>query len=235
MQDGGTGADAQHGGTSREANLIFVLPPNGPPGGLFDFKFSSRPHPRKFGQKRFLVVRRSWQGNGVACFWATSLEEIIGGVIAISSFRPGGWMQQSAVPRCAILGRETGASGSETPRFHHVTRRRGGGMAARGTRAAEGADAAHWHAHGRPRTTRKRRPESRRSCTTAATCGSTSAGPRAMPTALADTRRNWLRSRRTSSWPRATSPWGRCYKPPAACRSCSGVLSTPSALASSRA
>ena len=26
-----------------------------------------------------------------------------GGVIAIVSFRPGGWMQQSAVPRCAIL------------------------------------------------------------------------------------------------------------------------------------
>jgi hypothetical protein len=31
------------------------------------------------------------------------LEEIIGGVIAIISFRPGGRMQQSAVPRCAIL------------------------------------------------------------------------------------------------------------------------------------
>ena len=28
MQDGGTGAGAQHGGTSREANLIFVLPAN---------------------------------------------------------------------------------------------------------------------------------------------------------------------------------------------------------------
>jgi hypothetical protein len=36
-------------------------------------------------------------------FWATSLEKIIGGVIAIISLRPGGWMQQSAVPRCAIL------------------------------------------------------------------------------------------------------------------------------------
>src|SRR5262249_34146675 len=48
-------------------------------GGLFGFKFSSRPHPRKFGQKRFLAVRRSWRGNGVACFWLTSLEEIIGG------------------------------------------------------------------------------------------------------------------------------------------------------------
>jgi hypothetical protein len=35
----------------------------------------------------------------VACFWATSLEKIFGGMIAIISFRPGGWMQQSAVPR----------------------------------------------------------------------------------------------------------------------------------------
>src|SRR6516162_10033618 len=45
---------------------------------------SSRRHPRKFGQKRFLAVRRSWRGSGVACFWATSLEKIFGGVIAIS-------------------------------------------------------------------------------------------------------------------------------------------------------
>src|SRR5262245_35103890 len=36
-------------------------------------------------------------------FWATSLEKIFGGVIALISFRPGGWMQHSAVPRCAIL------------------------------------------------------------------------------------------------------------------------------------
>ena len=53
--------------------------------------------------KLFLAVRRSWRKNGVACFWATSLEEIIGGVTAIISFRPGGRMQKSAVPRYAIL------------------------------------------------------------------------------------------------------------------------------------
>jgi len=71
----------------------------GPPvGGLFGFKFSSRPHPRKLGVKRFLAVRKSWRGNGVACFWATSLEKIFGGVIAIVSYRPGGWMQQLATP-----------------------------------------------------------------------------------------------------------------------------------------
>src|SRR5262244_4592664 len=74
-----------------------------PVGGLFGFKFSSRRHPRKFGQKRFLAVRKSWRGNGVACLWATSLEKTFGGGLAIISFRPGGWMQQSAAPRCAIL------------------------------------------------------------------------------------------------------------------------------------
>ena len=36
-------------------------------------------------------------------FWAASLKEIIGGVIAIVSYRAGGWIQQSAVPRCAML------------------------------------------------------------------------------------------------------------------------------------
>src|SRR6516164_3644306 len=60
---------------------------NPPVGGLFGFKFSSRPHPRKFGAKRFLAARRSWRGNGVAWFWATSLEKSFGGVIAIISFR----------------------------------------------------------------------------------------------------------------------------------------------------
>ena len=57
MQDGGAWAGAQHGSAGREANLIFVLPLNvygAPPvGGLFGFKFSSRPHPRKFGVNDF--------------------------------------------------------------------------------------------------------------------------------------------------------------------------------------
>jgi hypothetical protein len=34
-KDGGTGAGAQHGGAGREANLIFVLPPNLYVGGGF--------------------------------------------------------------------------------------------------------------------------------------------------------------------------------------------------------
>ena len=55
----------------------------------------------------------------------------------------------------------------------------------------------------------------------AATCGSTPAGPRPMPSKFADRRRNWLRSRPTSSWPVALRPWGRCCRRPAPCRSCS--------------
>ena len=72
-------------------------------GGRVKFEDWFKAHPRKLALKLFLAVRRSWRGNGVACFWATSLEKIFGGVIAIISFRPRGWMQQSAVPRCAIL------------------------------------------------------------------------------------------------------------------------------------
>src|SRR6266851_8561807 len=57
---------------------------------------------------------------------------------------------------------------------------------------------------------------------TVATCGSTRAGPRPIPTTFADTRPNWPRSRRTSFWllP-APQPWRRCYRRPALCRSCS--------------
>src|SRR5262245_13747056 len=54
-------------------------------GGRAKIENSSRRHPRKFAVKRFLVVRgrllvRKWGG----LFWATSLEKIFGGVIAIS-------------------------------------------------------------------------------------------------------------------------------------------------------
>jgi hypothetical protein len=49
-------------------------------------------------------------GKCSGLFLATSLEEFIGGVIAIISFRPGGRMQQSAVPRCAILSVGTGGN-----------------------------------------------------------------------------------------------------------------------------
>ena len=44
---------------------------------------------------------------------------------------------------------------------------------------------------------------------------------------FADTRRNWPRSRRTSSWPMAPRPWGRCCRRPAPCRSCSRIVADP--------
>src|SRR5262245_39480278 len=66
-------------------------------------------------------------GKSGGLFWATSLEKIFGGVIAIISFRPGGWMQQ--VPCRDLLSFRSAAretSGSETPRVHHAARRRDG-------------------------------------------------------------------------------------------------------------
>src|SRR6516165_10928608 len=78
------------------------------------------------------VLARKWGG----LFWATSLEKIFGGVIAIVSFRPGGC---SSLPCRGVLSFRSGAreaSGNETPRLHHATRRRGSGVAPRGARAA---------------------------------------------------------------------------------------------------
>src|SRR5262249_34883595 len=80
-----------------------VCEPPGGWGGRAKNENSSRRHPRKLGQKRFLAVRRSWRGNGGACLWGTSLEKIFGGVIAIISFRPAGLVQQATLPRYAIL------------------------------------------------------------------------------------------------------------------------------------
>src|SRR5262252_1594403 len=90
----------------------------GPPvGGTFWFQiFIQAPSPEIWSET-ISGGEEVLAGKGVACFWATSLEKIIGGVIAIISSRPGGWMQQSAVPRCAILSvRSTGR--------HRAVRRR---------------------------------------------------------------------------------------------------------------
>ena len=73
------------------------------PGGTFQFQiFIQAPSPEIWSETISggeEVLAGKWGG----LFWATSLEKIFGGVIAIISFRPGGWMQQSALPRCAIL------------------------------------------------------------------------------------------------------------------------------------
>src|SRR5262249_19243286 len=135
-----------------EANLILSCRRTsimGPPvGGTFWFPnfilASSSEIWRKtiFGEGR--LPARKWDG----LFWATSLEKIFGGVIAIILFRPGGWMQQSAVPRCAILSVEsTGGISGEAARLRHSAWRRGG-VAARGARAAAGPYLSPWR-HGR--------------------------------------------------------------------------------------
>jgi len=75
----------------REANLIFVLPPNvyvGPPvGGTFWFQIFIQAPSLEIWRKTISGAEgglaRKWGG----LFWATSLEKIIGGVIAIISFR----------------------------------------------------------------------------------------------------------------------------------------------------
>src|SRR6516164_9690902 len=90
------------------------------------------------------VLAGKWGG----LFLGYLLGKIFGGVIAIISIRPGGWMQQSAVPRCAILSvGSTGGAGSETARLRYAARQRGCCVAARGGRAAKRAHAADRRAH----------------------------------------------------------------------------------------
>jgi putative tryptophan/tyrosine transport system substrate-binding protein len=55
-----------------------------------------------------------------------------------------------------------------------------------------------------------------------------------MPTSFVDTRLNWLRARRMSSWPLPIQRWHRCSRRRAPCRSCSRLLLTLSAPASSQ-
>ena len=75
-----------------------------PVGRTFWFQiFIQAPSPEIWRETIFGSEGGCWRGKWGGLFWATSLEKIFGGVIAIIPFRPGGWMQQSAVPRCAIL------------------------------------------------------------------------------------------------------------------------------------
>ena len=86
-----------------------------------------------------------------------------------------------------------------------------------------------------PKTIRNGQPALRRSCRdcsnwagpTAATCGSTTAGPQAIPIAFANTRPNWSRSRRTSSWPWQRRSGAACGRRPAPFRSCSRYVADP--------
>src|SRR6516165_8077242 len=117
----------------------FVLPPNlymGPPvGGLFGFKFSSRPHPRKSDVKRFLVVREVARAvSGVACFGLPPWKKF-----SAARSRSSHSAQEdgcSSLPCRGVLSFRSGAreaSGSETPQVHNVARWCRG-VAARGAR-----------------------------------------------------------------------------------------------------
>src|SRR5262249_47999982 len=86
-------------------------------GGRAQIENSSRRHPRKFGVKRFLVLREVLARKCGGLFRATSWEKVFGGVIAIISFRYG----CSSLPCRGVLSFRSGAreaSGSETPRVH---------------------------------------------------------------------------------------------------------------------
>jgi len=74
-----------------------------PWGGRAKIENSSRRHPRKFVQKRFSGGEEVLAGKWGGLFLGYLLGKNFRRQIAIISFRPGGWMQQSAVPRCAIL------------------------------------------------------------------------------------------------------------------------------------
>src|SRR5262249_7659180 len=75
--------------------------------------------------------------SGGGLFWATSLERIFGGVIAIIS-RPGGWTSLPCRGVLSFLSEARGESDMEPARVHPPARRRGGRVAARGARAAGG-------------------------------------------------------------------------------------------------
>src|SRR5215831_15495055 len=51
-----------------------------PGGGRAKIENSSRRHPRKFGLKRFLAVRRSWRGNGWPVFGLPPLKKNLSAV-----------------------------------------------------------------------------------------------------------------------------------------------------------
>src|SRR6516225_10469266 len=113
-------------------------------GGRAKIENLSRRHPRKSGQKRFLAVRRSWRGNGVACFGLPPWKKF--SAACSRSFRSAQEDGCSSLPCRGVLSlwleaRE--ASGSETAQLHRSPGQRGSRVAAHGARAAGGQIADH--------------------------------------------------------------------------------------------
>src|SRR5262249_29813575 len=143
MQDGGAGAGGRHeaAAAGRRPTLFCLArgPLGRPVGGTFWFQiFIQAPSPEIWSETISggeEVLAAKWGG----LFLGYLLGKNFGGVTAIVSYRPGGRMQQSAVPSCAILsGEAREASGSETPRVHNVARWCGG-VADRGGRSGWGS------------------------------------------------------------------------------------------------
>src|SRR5262249_1474245 len=114
-----------------------------PPGGRTreNRKFIQAPSPEIWRK----TISGTEGGSGEEVGWPVLgylLGKIIGGVTAIVSYRPGGCVQESTVPWCAILlVGSTGVTSSEAPRVHIACRRCG--VAGRGARTAAG-DAGDW-------------------------------------------------------------------------------------------
>ena len=107
IQDGGAGAGAQHGDVGREANLILSCRRTsiiGPPvGGTFRFQIFIQASSPEIWSETISggeeVLAGKWGGLFLGYllgknFWRRDRDHLI---------PLGGWMQQSAVPRCAIL------------------------------------------------------------------------------------------------------------------------------------
>src|SRR5215468_6541310 len=151
-QDGGTGAGAQHGDAGREANLIFVLPPNvyvGPPvGGTFWVRIFIQAPSLEIWRK---TIFGGEGGSGEEVGWPVLgylLGKNIGG--RSRSYHSAQEDGCSSLPCRGVLSFRSGAreaSGNEAPQVHHAARRCGN-LAAHGARTtAEGADhrrTGHW-------------------------------------------------------------------------------------------
>jgi hypothetical protein len=101
-----------------------------PVGGTFQFQIFIQASSPEIWSTTISGGEEVLAGKWGGLFLGYLLGKIIGGVIAIISFRPGGWMQQSAVPRCAMLSvGSTGVTSSEAARVHIACPRCGGRVA----------------------------------------------------------------------------------------------------------
>jgi hypothetical protein len=93
-------AESQHCHFAFVAGLFMCGPPVG---GTFWFQIFIQARSPEIWSETISGGEEVLAGKWGGLFLGYLLGKIFGGVIAIISFRPGGWMQQSAVPRCAIL------------------------------------------------------------------------------------------------------------------------------------